>query len=79
VLLAQQFLKATVDPVGEQGTTGLDANDTPIGEITPVFQQLVAEPLDDEGEMIVVEQYFSGLHWMAKVRGLEHNIHNPGN
>lgn len=57
-----------MNPVGQQGAARLNADDTGVGEIAPVFQQLVAEPLDYERKQIIVEQYFSGLHGEAKVR-----------
>jgi hypothetical protein len=40
----------------------LDADDTGIGKIAPIFQQLVTQSVDGQRESLAVEEYFSCFH-----------------
>jgi len=51
-----------MNTVGKHGATRLNAHDTGIREVAPVFEQLVTKPLDGEGKSRAVEERFSDLH-----------------
>ena len=62
VFPACQLFQTFVNTIGNQHPPRLNADDTGIGKVVPILQQLVAEPFYGEGKLSLVEQRFSGLH-----------------